>query len=126
MSKSGSSSRGGTSTTVLRLGGSALGGAVGMGGRLGTTGLTFGASGFGGGPTLGAIFGPGGVTFGTVSRGGGPAVRAGGADAGFEGDAGGRFCTTGVTLGAGRGGTLGIVTRGFGAGSSTSPRTVGS
>src|SRR2546427_8861604 len=120
MSKSGSSSRGGTSTTVLRLGGSALGGAVGLSGRLGTTGLTFGASGFGGGPTLGAIFGPGGVTFGTVSRGGGPPVRAGGADPGFDGDAGGGLGTTGVPLGAGRGGTVGILARGFGVGPSTS------
>src|SRR2546425_8976818 len=107
MSKSGSSSRGGTSTTVLRLGGSALGGAVGMGGRLGTTGLTFGASGFGGGPTLGAIFGPGGVTFGTVSRGGGPPRRAGGAHAGLNGDAGGRVRPTGVAFGGGPGRPLG-------------------
>src|SRR2546425_12229451 len=102
MSKSGSSSRGGTSTTVLRLGGSALGGAVGMGGRLGTTGLTFGASGFGGGPTLGAIFGPGGVTFGTVSRGGGPPRRAGGARAGFNGGPGGRLWSRGAPVGGGR------------------------
>src|SRR5439155_980297 len=108
-------------------GGSALGGAVGLSGRLGTTGLTFGASGFGGGPTLGAIFGPGGVTFGTVSRGGGPAVRAGAADAVLNGDAGGRFGATGVTLGAGRRGApgaAGLLLEAGGASTSRNTRLV--
>src|SRR2546422_11640892 len=97
MSKSGSSSRGGTSTTVLRLGASALGGAVGLGGRLGTTGLPFGASGFGGGPTLAAIFVPGGVRSGTWSPGGGPPGRDAVADAAVHGGAGGGVVAACVT-----------------------------
>src|SRR5881396_2180456 len=86
VSKSGSSSSGGTSTMVLRLGGASGDG----GGRLGTTGFTFGAAGTGGW-NLGA----GALGLGAAGRFGAtpPPLEGGGATRGNVvrgGDAGGR------------------------------------